>query len=255
MTTNPHNAHIVGRGPIHVIVLSGWFGHARGWQQFEHFIDQELFTFAFLDQRGYGMMLDSPGPYSLKQIADDALELADTLKWSEFVLMGHSMGGCGIQQILSQQPQRVQAMIAIAPVSARGVAFSDDERDFFLSAKSQLDTRQAIINITTGERHAQAWLEKLVKQSQQHNNPDAIEAYFNAWSGCNIVAAVKNNPVPVLVVVGAHDPAQGEAQVRDTWLQYYPNTTLKIITNAGHYPMDETPQELAIIINDYASHL
>jgi pimeloyl-ACP methyl ester carboxylesterase len=55
---------------------------------------------------------------------------------------------------------------------------------------------------------------------------------------------VQGNPVPVLVVVGEHDPALGAPVMRQTFLQHYPNASLEVLPNAGHYSMFETPVAL-----------
>lgn len=62
---------------------------------------------------------------------------------------------------------------------------------------------------------------------------------------------IAGNPVPVLVLVGRHDPALGEEACRGTWLQHYPNARLEVLDNAGHYPMNETPVWLATRIEAF----
>ena len=53
------------------------------------------------------------------------------------------------------------------------------------------------------------------------------------------------------MIAGEHDPALGEATCKATWLQHYPNATLEVMANAGHYPMDETPIALATVIERF----
>ena len=72
----PNTAQIIGSGPHKVICLNGWFGHARGWGPLLHSLDQQHFSYAFMDYRGYGARRGSGGPYTMAQIAQDALALA-----------------------------------------------------------------------------------------------------------------------------------------------------------------------------------
>jgi pimeloyl-ACP methyl ester carboxylesterase len=45
-------------------------------------------------------------------------------------------------------------------------------------------------------------------------------------------------------VVGEHDPALGAPVMQQTFLEQYPNASLEVLPNAGHYSMFETPVAL-----------
>ena len=120
------NTHLlIGTGPRKVIALHGWFGRASGWGPLVDVLDTASFSYAFMDCRGYGGMKGSGGPYTLEQIAQDALALADGLGWQRFSLIGHSMCGSAIQRVLVDAPARVGKLVAITPVPASGVPFDD----------------------------------------------------------------------------------------------------------------------------------
>ena len=104
----PNTHLLIGSGAHKVIALHGWFGHAHGWGPFTQHLNGRDFGYAFMDQRGYGGMRGSGGPYTMEQIAQDALALADHLGWRRFSLIGHSMGGSAIQQVLAASPERVR---------------------------------------------------------------------------------------------------------------------------------------------------
>lgn len=244
-------AFVVGSGPRRVICLHGWFGNARGWGPMVDALDLGAFRYAFMDYRGYGRRKGSGGPYTIAQIAKDALALADSLGWKRFALVGHSMGGSAIQHVLADAPERVQAMVGIAPVPAAGVPFDDDGWAFFSSAARDAATRRVIIDLTTGNRLTGAWLDAMVRASLENSDEEAFAAYLEAWARTAFVERVEGRPVPVLVLVGRNDPALGEETCRATWLQHYPNAQLEVLDNAGHYPMNETPVWLATRIEAF----
>lgn len=62
---------------------------------------------------------------------------------------------------------------------------------------------------------------------------------------------MRGNPVRVLVIVGEHDAALSAGLMRATWLACYPNATLGVMPNAGHYPVDETPVALATSVERF----
>ncbi len=247
----PDTHLLIGNGPHKVIGLHGWFGHAKGWGPFAQHLNGQDFSYALMDQRGYGGMRGSGGPYTVEQIAQDALALADHLGWQRFSLIGHSMGGSAIQQVLVAAPGRVRALVAITPVSAAGVPFDEQGWQLFTAAGSDPAARRGIIDFTTGNRLTGTWLDAMVASTQAHSDAEAVAGYLPSWANTAFVDKVQGQPLPVLVLPGEHDPALGEAACRATWLQHYPQAQLHVLRNAGHYPMDETPVILATEIERF----
>ncbi len=247
----PNTAQIIGSGPNKVICLNGWFGHARGWGPLLHSLDTRHFSYAFMDYRGYGARRGSGGPYTMAQIAHDTLELAAHLGWPRFSLVGHSMGGSAIQHVLADAPERVQALVGITPVPASGVPFDEAGWAFFSGAVNDAAIRKGIIDLTTGSRLTDVWLEAMARNSLAHSDLDAFEAYLTAWAKTDFAERIQGRALPVLVVAGEHDPALGAETCKATWLKHYPNARLEVMANAGHYPMDETPVALATLMETF----
>ncbi|MFF7163130.1 alpha/beta fold hydrolase [Streptomyces sp. NPDC008086] len=57
-----------------------------------------------MDCRGYGEAMDTPGTYTMEEVAADALAVADDLGWNTFSVIGHSMGGKAAQLMLLDAP-------------------------------------------------------------------------------------------------------------------------------------------------------
>lgn len=243
--------HRIGKGEHPVIALNGWFGHAGDWGPMSEYIDTDAYSWAFMDQRGYGQMKHAQGPFSIEQIAQDALDLADTLGWSRFSLVGHSMGGSAIQKVLALAPERVRALVGITPVPASGVPFDDDGWAFFSAAAQDAATRRAIIDLTTGNRLSQKWLDGMVATSLANSTEQAFSDYLAAWAKTDFLTEVQGKPTPVLVIPGEHDPALGPSTMAQSWLKHYPNIQMETMANAGHYPMYETPVALITTIERF----
>ena len=246
-----HDAQVIGSGPRKVLCLPGWFGHARGWGAMVQHLDTTAFSYAFMDYRGYGHHKGSGGPYTMAQIAQDALALASQLGWDRFSLVGHSMGGMAIQHVLADAPERVAALVGITPVPASGVPFDEAGWAFFSAAAQDAGTRRAIIDLTTGNRLTGTWLDAMVSSSLAHSDVEAFDAYLTAWAKTSFAERIQGQTLPVLVVAGEHDPALGAETCKATWLQHYPNARLEVMANAGHYPMDETPIALATVVEKF----
>jgi pimeloyl-ACP methyl ester carboxylesterase len=204
-----------------------------------------------MDFRGYGGCRGVAGGFTMAEIAADALALADELGWDRFCLVGHSMGGKAAQRVLADAPERVERLVGISPVPASGVPFDDEGWALFSGAAEHDDNRAAIIDLTTGNRLTQTWIDTMVRDSVERSRREAFGAYLDSWAKDDFSAEVQGNAVPALAVVGEHDPALGAATTEATWMQTYPNARLEVLANAGHYAMYETPVALATVVDRF----
>lgn len=250
--SNTH--HLVGSGPNKVILLHGWFGDRNAFAPMERHLDADAFTWVFMDCRGYGGMKDVRGQFTMDEIAADTLALADSLNFSDFSLVGHSMGGKAVQRVLARAPERVRSLVAITPVPASGVPFDEAGWALFSGAAEKRENRYAIIDYTTGNRRPKEWIDELVQYSLDHSSREAFAAYLDAWAKGDFSDEIKGLEHQVKVIVGEHDPALGADVVKATFLAWYPNALLQVLPGAGHYPMNETPKALADAIEDFLRH-
>jgi pimeloyl-ACP methyl ester carboxylesterase len=241
----------LGNGARRVIALHGWFGDHRAFAPIWPYLDQAGFSYAFMDYRGYGGSRSVSGQHTMDEIARDTLDLADSLGWDRFALVGHSMGGKAIQRVLVEAPERVEKLVALTPVPASGVPFDEQGWALFSGAADSPDNRRAIIDFSTGNRLTSVWLDQMVAGSLASSTRDAFADYLEAWAHGDFHQLVQGNPVPVQVIVGAHDQALTADVMQATWLAWYPNASLEVLPDAGHYPMDESPIVLATLIERF----
>lgn len=241
----------VGTGDHAVLVLPGWFGSSRSWQALLPHLDQEAFSYVFLDYRGYGDRRGETGRYSVAEAAGDVLAAADGLGIDRFSLLGHSMGGSVMQRVYADVPERVKALVGVSPVPASGVPFDEQSWQLFASAADSPDSRRAIIDFTTGNRHTGTWLDAMVRHSLEHSDRDAFAAYLPAWARTDFHAEIKGSDVPIKVIAGHHDPALGAETMRATFEAWYPKLELEVFPDAGHYAMDESPVALATSVESF----
>jgi pimeloyl-ACP methyl ester carboxylesterase len=235
----------VGTGEHVVLALHGWFGSATAWEALTPHLDGDRFTYVFPDYRGYGARRDVPGEHTIAEAAGDVLALAGELGAHRFSLVGHSMGGSVMQWVYAEAPERVRALVGVAPVPAGGVPFDEQGWQLFSSAAENPESRRAIIDFTTGNRHSGHWLDKLVRHSLDNSDKSAIAAYLPAWARTDFHDRIAGSEVPIKVIVGEHDPALGEETALATFAQWYPRLELEVMPDAGHYPADEVPVTLA----------
>lgn len=71
------------------------------------------------DLRGHGESNKPMGPYNIDAFINDALSLMDDLGYSEFELIGFSLGGLIAQGIALRAPKRVRHLVVIGTVANR----------------------------------------------------------------------------------------------------------------------------------------
>ncbi|GAA0656342.1 alpha/beta hydrolase [Kitasatospora atroaurantiaca] len=245
----PHE--VQGSGSERALLLHNWFGDRSSFDPIREHLNGDTFSYAFLDCRGYGEAKDADGAFTMEEVAEDALAVADHLGWQTFSVIGHSMGGKAAQLMMLDAPSRVRSIIGISPVPASGFPLDEATWELFAGAADNPANRRAIIDNTTGGQHDAAWLDAMVSRSVERSSATAFRAYLNSWSRDDFHERVKDNPTPVLLVAGANDPALGPEALQATWLQWYPNAQLEVLQNAGHYAPEEDPAALAAAVERY----
>ncbi|NBE50778.1 alpha/beta fold hydrolase [Streptomyces boluensis] len=248
---------LIGTGPHKVFAVHGWLADRSAYAGVRADLDQESFTYALVDLRGYGEARSESGAYTTGEGAADLVALADHLGWDRFSLIGHSMGGSVAQRVLAQVPDRVRRLVGVSPVPASGLALPPEQWELFASAAERAESRRVILDSTTGGDRPGAWLERMVRQSFDTSDAKAFRAWLDSWAREDFHTEVAGSTVPALAVVGALDPALGADLMRQTWSRHYVRSELAVLDRAGHYAMDETPLELVRTVEDFlrAEHL
>ena len=77
----------------------------------------------------------------------------------------------------------------------------------FWSAPDSDDNRRAIFNFMTGGRNSRSWLDYKVKRSRETTTRNAFADYLVAWTQTDFADKVRGLELPILVLIGEHDPA------------------------------------------------
>lgn len=250
-TKNAIGHHTYGKGSTKVLVFHGWFGDSRAFDPMLPSIDGARYTYAFMDQRGYGDSKAIAGPYTLEQVADDGLALADSLGWGKFHVVGHSMGGAVAQRLLTRAGDRVKSFVGLSPVPASGFPFDEQGHALFYGAPDNDANCRGIIDFTTGSRLSSAWLDFMVAHTRASCTREAFAGYLPAWEKASFAEELRGCKVPALALAGEHDPALGAELMRSAILPLYASARLEVIANAGHYAMQETPVYLATALDKF----
>ena len=183
-------------------------------------------------------------PYTIEDMADDAVGLLDALGIEKAHICGMSMGGMIAQTVAIHYPKRVLSLISI--YSSTGdpeEPQSESEARKFLLAP-QTEEREAYIEhgikfFSTisgpGFPYDEEWLRKFVAQSYDRAyNPEGVARQFVAiLAQENRRPELKSLSTPALIIHGANDPLVLVESGKNTAADI-PGAELMIIDGMGH---------------------
>ncbi|MFJ5236475.1 alpha/beta fold hydrolase [Pseudomonas neuropathica] len=235
---------VLGQGPLKVIVVHGWMAGRQLFDPMHTHLNSEDFSYVFMDCRGYGDRIDSHGPFNVRTIAEDILELANRLGWTMFSVLGHSMAGMSAQWLLHVAGERIQSIVLLSTVPASGAKITEERRSLLKSAVEDSDTRRTLIDINTGHRQSTFWLNQTLAISLQTTCPDALTGYLQSWTRDDLTAKVQGVSTPVLAIVGEFDPGATLEVMEQKVLPMFPGCRCELLPGVGHYAMREDPKAL-----------
>ncbi|CAI1645507.1 alpha/beta fold hydrolase [Serratia proteamaculans] len=247
-TTNENpllSARIIGQGTRCVVMLPGWFGDHNVYQPMFPYLDTEAFTYVLVDFRGYGQSRDIAGSYTTNEMVADVVNLMDSLGWHRFDVVGHSMGGKIAQIIAARHSERVRSAVGLTPVPASGLDVEQQVWRIFEQAVEDDTCRHSLIDFSTHHRLPRRWVSDTVQQSRAACAPPVFEAYLRSWALEDCSIETYGCTVPLLLLIGQHDPAQTLPMMDNTCLKWFVNVEMELLEGCGHYPMQEIPLYLA----------
>lgn len=247
-----------GTGPEKVLVLHSWMGDARSFNAVKPYLDTEVYTYVFADLRGYGNSRDITGAYTAEEVSSDAVRLADQLGWPRFHVVGHSMSGMVVQRMLLDDVKRgkcrIKSAVAVTPVTADGFHADDKTKKFLWDLIHQEGLTEQGVSSLTGQRLLPRWSKLVARYNLDTSSAEAMQGYYKMWIETDFsteVASAKPD-TPIRVIGGRQDlPGFSETKYRQTFGAWYPNVDFQFITDAGHFPMYETPVYLATLIESF----
>ena len=244
---------IYGCGPRKVLVMHDWFCDHTTWNAALPYLSQDVFTYVFVDFRGYGGSREIKGQYTLAEISSDVLALVDHLEWQTFSVVGHSLSSLVAQHLPQLTPQRIERVVAITPVSPASMQLSDEMREMSRRLALADDERRlgALVHFW-GDRLSDTWIKYKAKRWRETADPDVAAAYVDVYGRTDISADAKQVKTPLLVVAAEEDaPPFRLAALQPIMRSFYPDAEFVSLPACGHYPMQEMPPLLVSHVERY----
>ena len=203
-------------------------------------------------------------PYTLRNMADDAVSVIDALSINEAHIVGASMGGMIAQNVAASHPRRVGSLTSIMSTSGhRSLPRADPRvsRHLFRSRPAGND-REAVIahNMRTIELIGSPAYPVDEEARREMASISFDRCFFPSGFTRHLAAIIQDGDrrrrlrtiaTPTLVIHGREDPLVPLAGGIDT-AKHIPGAQLEIIDGMGHnFPVELWPQ----IIDKIADHV
>ena len=243
----------LGSGARRALVLNDWICDTSTWDAAAPYLDEDAFTWAFADLRGYGRSRGQRGDFTLTEAAGDVLALADALGWRRFSVVGHSMSTLVALHLAQHAPERVERTVLVTPAPPGGFG-ADEARLASIRAIGRGDdeSRREWLRARLGDRTSDGWVRFKAARWRACADPEAVATYAAMFARDGLTEP--NAPVrgPLLAITGERDiePMRQRA-VTQFLTPLCANVVVAPLADCGHYPMQEAPPLFAGIVERF----
>jgi pimeloyl-ACP methyl ester carboxylesterase len=247
-----------------VVVLHGMLDSSEGWEPLSTELTCGIIAF---DLPGFGQS-DTRPDNSIAGYADDVAEGLAMLGVERFTLVGHSLGGAVATALVERMPNKVAALILLAPVGFGRVHLAEACSLPVIRSLVQVALPWALRNrtavtmayltmVTNGRLPEPALVDRITGNGRElvDGTSEAIRAIAAAGRHDRAFGSRRvRYQGPVVAVWGACDRLVAPSH-RHAVLTALPQARVQVWPGMGHHPVRERFDELAELIADNAAQV
>lgn len=236
-----------------LVLIHGYLGGSDMWlDQIEYF--QSQYEVIAIDLPGFGDSNTIQAHKSINDIASDVLRLLTTLGVEQFALLGHSMGGMVVQQMVALAPSRVTKLICYGtgPVGILPGRFETIEQSRIRMLTDGVEKTGCQIAATwfvDGERHPRF---ELCKDLIRRVSMDTALNSLKAWEGWDGRSTLSDIACDTLIIWGDRDQSYDWSQPEALW-RSIENSQLSVLPGCAHNAHLEKPDIFNAVLADFLS--
>jgi pimeloyl-ACP methyl ester carboxylesterase len=242
------------RGAGHdVVLLSGVGDSHLAWSRQVDTFSRDFHVTA-IDNRGVGQSALPDGPFTVRDMADDAAAVLEALDVGPAHLIGFSMGGAIAQELAIVRPDLVGSLVLVG-TWARTDAY---QHELFESWKRLANdatseegfARTLALWVYTRRAHADGSIERWIAQMVDAPHPQSTDAWIrslDAIQAHDTADRLGRISAPTLVIGGDSDLIC-PAEVQTDLAARIPGARLELLAGEAHQPFQEAPDEFDRIV-------
>jgi len=209
-----------------------------------------------LDTRGHGRSPVPPGPYTVDELADDVLALADSLGLGRFAFVGLSLGGAIGQALAVSSGDRLTSAVLCCTMSRFGEPAGWHER----AASVRASGVKVLAEPTRGRWFTDGFRERCPERVEEMIDMLTSAPVEGYASCCEALAAfdatndLQRIDVPVRVVAGAEDPVAPPSAAQEM-AAAIPGADVVVVDYASHMAPIEQPEAFRAAVIEHLERL
>jgi 3-oxoadipate enol-lactonase len=240
------------------VFLHGIGGAARAWRsQLTHFAPR--FRALGWGMPGYGGSAPL-GNFSIVSLAQACRQFLSATRVTNPILVGHSIGGMIVQQLLADDPNVARAVVLAQTSPAFGKADGDWQKAFIAARLGPLDRgatmaqlAPSLVDELAGDAADPAGMERA--RDCMASVPEATyRATMTALLGFDLRGALGRIVVPALLVAGSKD-TNAPAPMMAKMASYIPGARYAELAGAGHLANLEQHAAFNAVLDDFFAAL
>jgi 3-oxoadipate enol-lactonase len=228
-----------------VVFLHGIGGAARGWAKQLQRFGRDWRALAW-DMPGYGGS-QPLGTVTIRSLAEAFARFLDQIAAERPVLVGHSIGGMIVQQLLAERPEAARAVMLAQTSPAFGRPEGEWQREFIAARLGPLDRGETMRDLAprlvaelVGDKPNPKGL--MLAQECMAAVPEAsYRAMMLALMGFDLRSALPRIGVPALVLAGSKD-TNAPAPMMQRMAEKIPGAAYVCLEGVGHLAPLERPE-------------
>jgi 3-oxoadipate enol-lactonase len=237
-----------------LVFLHGIGGAARAWRgQLEAFSDR--YRAIAWDMPGYGGSAP-PAQFSIPGFANALQDFLQAVGATRPILVGHSIGGMIVQQLLATSPGIAAAVVLAQTSPAFGKPDGDWQKSFIAARLGPLDRGVTLASLApslvkelTGDNPDPSGME-LARNCMAAVPEATYRATMLALMGFDLRSALKNISVATLLLSGSKDN-NAPAPMMAKMASYIPSASYVELEGAGHLANLERPDAFNAALDSF----
>ena len=230
----------VGVGAPTLLFLHYWGGSIGSWLPVVQDLSEDHRCFA-MDFRGWGRSSKDAADYRLETLADDVLGIVGQLGLTDFVIVGHSMGGKVAQLVAARRPEGLQGLILMAPAPPTALDVPEEQRRQMSAANQSSEGVMSVISaLPLSEAHRELIVEDALR---------GAPAAKHAWPIEGMIEDIRDHAakivVPAHIIVGSADVVETEVSLRAAFGPSLPGAGFTVLPGLSHMAPLEAPATVA----------
>ena len=241
-----------------LLLICGLSADLQIWRRVMPFLEQRFCTIAF-DNRGAGRSSAPDEPYSIAQMADDAVAVLDHLQIDTARVVGWSMGGVIAQSLAVKHPRRVRHLLLLSSLLGPDPMFRNAVNNWVNMRRSSMTVEQVARHVAwlvlsrafaANDTAYEATIQFMV------NNPYAQPLHglirqADALLAHAPLSGLAELPMPVSIVVGVEDRLT-PVYLSEQLMSAIPHSQLRALPG-GHLGASEYPEQYVAAMTELLS--